>query len=154
MVSCFLDIKIKVDKYQSMNPFSIIGFESASMICNLTLFLNTSYSPFETTFSPFTQSSIFNMPSSELRSERSVVDRRSSNEKGKNPGISSSLRPLCTHFEIMTDSQSHTDKHPEKAYSALESVPEEISFNIVQVIRSWAEMTNGGSLEEKEIRRR
>lgn len=54
----------------------------------------------------------------------------------------------------MADPQMESPGNLNTEFSLLESVPEDVSLHLVDIIRSWAAMERGGSLKEKEARRK
>ena len=52
----------------------------------------------------------------------------------------------------VADMEIESTKPLEDEISSIESIPEEIALHIFHIISSWAEMRQGGSLDEKEQR--
>lgn len=65
-----------------------------------------------------------------------------------------SFFPLIRESLIMMDLRSKPSDNLSTKLSPIESIPEDVSLHLVSIIRSWAAMERGGSLEEKEARRK
>lgn len=80
----------------------------------------------------------------------------------KTPGLdrarfSEIQRSLKSYTQRVTQSSTMADPQTEPAVtelSPIESIPEDVVLHLVDIIGSWTARERGGSLEEKEARRK